>query len=48
MQSTKAPYEVPTIRWTGEVVRHTRANKLHEIESDCTPLTVIGGVGFGV
>lgn len=48
MNSTKEPYEAPTIRWTGDVVQHTRANLFHKIELDCTPLSVMGSVAFGV
>lgn len=48
MQSTKEPYEAPIIRCAGDVVQHTHANLVHKIELDCTPLSVMGSVGFGV
>jgi hypothetical protein len=48
MNTTKQPYEAPTIRYNGDVVQHTRAHLFKDIEHDNTPLSVMGSVGFGV
>jgi hypothetical protein len=48
MNTTKQPYEAPTIQCNGEVVRYTRANLFKSVEHDHTPLSAMGSVGFGV
>jgi hypothetical protein len=48
MNTTKQPYEAPTIRCNGDVVQHTRAHLFKNIEADLTPRSVMGSVGFGV
>jgi hypothetical protein len=48
MNTTKQPYEVPTLRCNGDVVEHTHAHKVLSIELDNTPQFPIGSVGFGV
>lgn len=48
MNTTKHPYEAPTLRCNGDVVQHTHANLVRKMEPDTTHLSVIGSVGFGV
>lgn len=48
MNTTKQPYEAPTIRCNGDVVQHTRARLINGVELDHTPLSAMGSVGFGV
>lgn len=48
MNTTKQPYEAPTLRCNGDVVEHTRSRLFHKIEADGTGMLVIGSVGFGV
>jgi hypothetical protein len=48
MNTTKQPYEVPTLRCNGDVVEHTLAHLVKNIEADGTPRSVMGSVGFGV
>ena len=48
MNTTKQPYEAPTIRFNGDVVQHTHACVFRKLETDLCPLSVMGSVGFGV
>lgn len=48
MNTTKQPYEVPTLSCNGDVVEHTHANKVLSTEMDTSPRFPIGSVGFGV
>ena len=48
MNTTKQPYEAPTLLCNGDVVQHTRAVLFHKIEPDGTGLSMMGSVGFGV
>jgi len=48
MNTTKQPYEAPTIRCNGEVVQHTRNDLVTQIETDGSGRFAMGSVGFGV
>jgi|GEM_PF-4544238 len=48
MNTTKQPYEAPTIRYSGDVVENTRAHLFKDVEIDTSPKNVMGSVGFGV
>lgn len=48
MNTTKQPYEAPTLRCNGDVVEHTHAHKVLSIEMDTSPRFPLGSVGFGV
>ena len=48
MNTTKQPYEVPTLRANGHVVEQTHATKVLSIELDGSPRFPVGSVAFGV
>ncbi len=48
MNTTKQPYEAPTLRCSGDVVERTHACVIRNLETDACPRSVIGSVGFGV
>jgi hypothetical protein len=48
MNTTKKPYEAPTLRCDGDAVQLTRRGLFREVEADGTGLYLMGSVGFGV
>jgi hypothetical protein len=48
MNTTKQAYEAPTLRYNGDVLEHTHADKVLSIEMDTSPRFPAGSVGFGV
>ena len=48
MNTTKQPYEAPTLRCNGDVVQRTNACFIRNLETDTCPLSPVGSVGFGV
>lgn len=48
MSKTARAYETPALHSCGDLVVRTKQRLAKNIESDMTPLSVFGAVGFGV